>query len=126
MWNVPAKKGWEKKKRGRRGFNRRNTVLVERTGKILQGCFVKFYWSPCSSNLLCAVGGKFPSNRSAHQVLTRSSMTWHSGSRPYLADLQYTLPCCSGKYFCPFLWSVGLLLPLVHTQITSLLSQLGN
>lgn len=34
--------------------------------------------------------------------------------------------CCSGKYFCPFLWSVGLLLPLVHKQTTSLLSQPGN
>lgn len=53
-------------------------------------------------------------------------MTWHSASRPNLADLQYTLPCCSGKYFCPFLWSVGLLQPFVHKQITSLLSQLGN
>lgn len=36
-------------------------------------------------------------------------MTWHSGSRPYLADLEYTLPCRSGKYFCSFLWSVACL-----------------
>lgn len=63
-----ANKTRMREKNGGEGeLNRRNILLVVRTLKILQGCFVMFSESPRSSNLFHAMESKFSSNWSAYQ-----------------------------------------------------------